>query len=221
MASPLSPADSTGSPPIVLLVEDDQDTAEMYATHLNGSGYWVTTAPNGEEGCRAFDELKPHIVVTDLGMPGRSDGVQLIEYVAQRGLGRVPVILVTGHDRRSIPHAAAAHVAAILVKPVLPDLLESEVRRTLDRAWQARRRPALAHQKVATMTIASNRPTGGIDIARGESEDAGRSECPQCGRELLHSRAMPDPKYDYFEPCPSGCGRFFRHRSTKRYYRLP
>ena len=221
MAAPLSPADSTGSPPIVLLVEDDQDPAEMYATHLNGSGYWVTTAQNGEEGCRAFDELKPDIVVTDLGMPGRSDGVRQIEYVARRGLGRVPVILVTGHDRRSIPHAAAAHVSAILVKPVLPDLLESQVRRTLDRARQARQRPELAPQKVATMTMASNRPTGGIDIARADSGDAGRSECPQCGGELLQSQAMPDRKYDYFEPCPTGCGRFFQHRSTGRYYRLP
>ena len=206
---------------MVLLVEDDQDTSEMYATHLNGSGYWVTTAQNGEEGCRAFDELKPDIVVTDLGMPGRSDGVRLIEYVAPRGLGRVPVILVTGHDRGSIPHAAAAHVSAILVKPVLPDLLESEVRRTLDRARQARRRPEPAHQKVATMTIASNGPTAGIDIARRESDDAGRSECPHCGRQLLQSPSMPDPKYDYFEPCASGCGRFFQHRSTRRYYRLP
>ena len=186
-----SSAQSVSPPPVILLVEDDQDTVDMYATHLHGAGYWVATAQNGEDGCRTFDELKPDIVITDLGMPARSDGLELIEHVAQHGSRRVPVILVTGHDRGSIPHAAAAKVTAILMKPVLPALLELEVRRTLSRAREMRDGPC------------------------------GDGECPSCHKALAGSQRRSDPNYDYFDPCPSGCGRFFRHRSSGRYYRLP
>ena len=187
MPSAAPSVDSINARPIVLLVEDDRDTVDLYAAHLNGSGYSVTTAQNSEEGCRTFDELRPDIVVTDLAMPGRTDGLRLIEYVAHHASRRVPVIVVTGHDRASIPHGAAANVTSILVKPVLPDLLESELRRTLARARQGR--------------------AGG--------------DCPHCGKALPRAQSTPDPKYDYFDPCASGCGRFFRHRSSGRYYRLP
>jgi PleD family two-component response regulator len=62
MPHPL-PVAPTPPPPIVL-VEDDDDTVELYERYLNGSGYWVVTAQNSDEGCRVFDELQPDIVVT-------------------------------------------------------------------------------------------------------------------------------------------------------------
>lgn len=130
------PRPDPGSPPStsILLVEDDLDTAEMYAVYLSTSGYRVTTARTDDQACRAFDTVRPDVVVTDLGLPGRSSGAHVIEHVVERGGGRVPVILVTGHERWSVPHSTAARVSTILVKPVLPDALEVEVRRVLSRA---------------------------------------------------------------------------------------
>jgi CheY-like chemotaxis protein len=65
----LLPVAPSVPPPIVLIVEDDLDTVELYEEYLNGSGYWVATAQNSHEGCRTFDELQPDIVVADLGLP--------------------------------------------------------------------------------------------------------------------------------------------------------
>ena len=222
MARPLQSAGSATPPPTVLLVEDDQDTAVMYATHLHGSGYWVATAQTAEEGCRTFDAIKPDIVVTDLGVPGRSDGLHVIEHVAHQESHRVPVILVTAHDRGSIPHAAAAHVATILVKPVLPDLLESEVRRTLERGRRARDRADQVLRSVPALLATSNRLAArATEIKHRARHAIGGGACPHCGQVLLRSTTRTEGKYEYFEPCPAGCGRFFRHLSTGRYYRLP
>ena len=122
----------------ILLVEDDADTAEMYAVYLSTSGYRVTTARTDDQACQAFDAVQPDVVVTDLGLPARSSGAHVIEHVVERGGGRVPVILVTGHERWSVPHSTAARVSTILVKPVLPDALEMEVRRALTRVRNTR-----------------------------------------------------------------------------------
>jgi DNA-binding response OmpR family regulator len=38
-------------PPIVLLVEDELDIAEMYESHLSGAGYWVASARSEADAC--------------------------------------------------------------------------------------------------------------------------------------------------------------------------
>ena len=176
--SPLGTSTLSPPPPIVLLVEDDRDTVGMYESHLNGVGYRVAAAYNGADACRAFDELKPDIVVTDLGLPGRSDGIHVIEHVPDRSGGRVPVILVTGHERATVPHAAAARVVNILVKPVLPDPLESVIRDTLTRARRARERTQAAHQKVSGLVARSTELSARSQNIMSRVRAATGSACP-------------------------------------------
>jgi DNA-binding NarL/FixJ family response regulator len=184
----------------------------------------VVTAQDSEEGCRTYDELPPDIVVTDLGLPGRSDGLHVIEHVVTRSPARVPVIVVTGHERASIPHTAAANVAKILIKPVLPDELEHEVRHTLCRAREARARSRQVQQKVRGLLERSRELTRRSGDIQQQVEWMFDGACPQCGSPLRVSTdaACGAPNaYQYFQPCSKGCGRFFRDRSSGRYYRLP
>jgi DNA-binding response OmpR family regulator len=191
---------------------------------LNDAGYWVAAAHTGGDACQTYDELKPDIVVTDLGLPGRSDGVQVIQHVAERSGGKVPVILVTGHERATVPHAAASHVTSILVKPVLPDRLESEVRLTLARAREARERAQEIQRRIGplvqkSMTLGER----SLELRKRVSPPQDPGTCPDCGGALRAASEVSAgvPQYEYFEPCRSGCGRFFRDRKTSRYYRLP
>jgi DNA-binding response OmpR family regulator len=215
-------ANTTGGA-TVLLVEDDVDTADLYATYLNSAGYEVTVAQTEEEACCAYDDIQHDVVVTDLGLAGRSAGAHVIEHITERSRGQIPVIMVTGHDRSSVPRGMASQVTNILVKPVLPDELEQEVRRTLERSYLARDRALAAQRKIPSLIARSVRLSArSLDIRARARDALVAGSCPTCGHPLLPARNPVRPtSYRYFEPCPRGCGRFFRDPGTGRYYRLP
>ena len=57
----------------VLVVEDDQDTAESLRSLLDLCGYLVVVAHTSQQGIEAARRLEPHIVLCDIGLPD-SDG---------------------------------------------------------------------------------------------------------------------------------------------------
>src|SRR5262245_29662400 len=207
----------------VLLVEDDVDTADLYATYLNSAGYEVTVAQTDEEACRAYDDIQHDVVITDLGLPGRSAAAHVIEHITERSRGQIPVIMVTGHDRSSVPRGLASQVTNILVKPVLPDELEREVRRTLERSYLARERARAVRRRVPSLIARSERLSAQSLEIRARARGARvEGTCPTCSHPLVPARNPVRPtNYRYFEPCSRGCGRFFRDPGTGRYYRLP
>ena len=118
------------STPIVLLVEDDRDGRRMYADWLTNAGFRVDQAHNGLQALeRAFDS-RPHVVVTDLNIPG-IDGFELTRRLRQDSRTRdVPVIAVTGYAAfASDPgRARRAGCDAVLPKPCSPEDLETAIR---------------------------------------------------------------------------------------------
>lgn len=220
---------ASSHPPIILLVEDDLDTAEMYETYLSGAGYWVASAHSGADACTTFDELRPDIVVTDLGLPQRTAGLQFIDHVRERA-SDTPVVVVTGAERSTVPHAIVSRVTSILVKPVLPDRLESEVRSRLQHSHMLRERGREAQSRVQPLLDRSMRL---LERSREITERvdgfaaAAAPRCPDCG-EGLESLAEPASSppldaagYEYFAPCRRGCGHFFREAGGERIYRRP
>ncbi len=83
----------------LLVVEDDRDLNRQIATALEGAGYVVDRAFDGEEG-HFLGETEPYdAVVLDIGLPKR-DGVSVLE--SWRKTGRVmPVLILTARDRWS------------------------------------------------------------------------------------------------------------------------
>ena len=132
--------------PLVLLVEDDPDTREMYATFLGSVGYRVLQAANGVAALDVAKRQCPDIVVTDLAMPVM-DGFRLTrELRASSTTCSVPVIAVTGHGVPTTPRLAReAGCCCLFTKPFLPDSLLDAVRSMLDacpRSLPGRRLPA-------------------------------------------------------------------------------
>ena len=69
------------SPPLasnyrVLIVEDDATILKMISIHLAKIGLECRQANNGAEGWSVFNEFNPHLVLTDITMPGLS-GLEL------------------------------------------------------------------------------------------------------------------------------------------------
>jgi PAS domain S-box-containing protein len=111
--------------PRVLVVDDNEDAAELLAQTLSLRGYEVRVAFDGREALRAVAEDPPDAAVLDIGLPGM-DGYELAERLRET-VGERPVGLValTGYGQEADrERSARAGFGAHLVKPV--DLGELE-----------------------------------------------------------------------------------------------
>lgn len=88
-----------GNLPPVLVVDDNQDNAEIIRQYLETRGYPVTVAHSGDEALTLFESVRPAVVLLDVMMPGR-DGWEVCRVIKQHPtLGRtVRVIMVTALD---------------------------------------------------------------------------------------------------------------------------
>ena len=82
-----------------ILVIDDSPTVVMHFSGiLQGAGYDVATAANGQEGINQIDAgLKPSIILTDLNMPDM-DGVAFIKAARRTATTRFTPIIVLSSD---------------------------------------------------------------------------------------------------------------------------
>ncbi len=102
----------------------------MYADWLTGAGFRVDEAHNGLQALeRAFD-CRPHVVVTDLNIPG-IDGFELTRRLKHDARTcDIPVIAVTGYAAFALDpgRARRAGCDAVLSKPCSPRDLEAAIR---------------------------------------------------------------------------------------------
>jgi CheY-like chemotaxis protein len=85
----------------ILVVDDDPAICDALAFLLEDAGYGVRTAPHGLAALDAIAEDAPHLVITDLFMPGL-DGTGLIERL-QRERPGLPIIVLSAAIRASPP----------------------------------------------------------------------------------------------------------------------
>jgi two-component system, cell cycle response regulator DivK len=115
-----------------LLVEDHVETREMYAEWLMFSGFRVAEAATVEEAIEKTLSLRPHVITTDLGLPG-SDGRELCQRLkADERTREIPVIAVTAWAiGNQVERARSAGCDSVLLKPCLPEDLLKEIQRLL------------------------------------------------------------------------------------------
>jgi CheY-like chemotaxis protein len=110
----------------ILVVDDDVDTRELIEWVLKRVGAEVTSVGSAREALDVLEREKPHIMVSDIAMPGE-DGYTLLKKIRalppERG-GRIPAIALTAHslvqDRlQSLRAGFQSHVP----KPVVPEEL--------------------------------------------------------------------------------------------------
>ena len=126
----------------LLVVDDEAGARELIANVLRGYGADVSLADSGQTALTKLFELRPDVLVADLGMPDM-DGYALIEQV--RALdpdfgGQTPAVAVTGYasptDRlRALQAGYQNHVA----KPVEPHELAVVIASLIGRPAQDKR----------------------------------------------------------------------------------
>lgn len=78
----------------ILVIEDQEDLAELYESSLEKAGYEVTNAYTGEEGVAEFEANGADAVLLDMTLP-EMHGTKVLEQIRNLSAS-VPVVVVTG-----------------------------------------------------------------------------------------------------------------------------
>ena len=116
----------------LLLVEDDQEIAEMMSICLEDLGFEVQSAGDGLEAIQKLQSGRFDMVVSDLKMP-KLDGLGLARYISEK-YQNLPIVLLSGFVEESVRETARMlGVKKLLDKPTSPLQLQQEIQES----WQA------------------------------------------------------------------------------------
>ena len=187
MRLPAVPADNRFR---VLVVEDDAMIAKLLLIHLEKAKFQVIVARDGLDGWSQFSQADPHLVLSDINMPGLS-GHELVEKI--RATSGVPILMMTAADSEEY-QMKGFKVGAddYIAKPFNPKLLMARVVANLRRVYR--------YDADITAPQTEAQAKTGVDWPRCESCDyigpsskfkfqtsAGDvvAQCPNCGSRNL------------------------------------
>jgi CheY-like chemotaxis protein len=126
----------------ILVIDDDPDMVLAARLCLEGAGYEVFDAANGEEGLRKLPEIKPDLIILDVMMENTTAGFQMALKLRSpdptsplAAYSHIPILMLTAlhstTDLRFGPDKDYLPVDAFVDKPIDPDDLVSKVQMLL------------------------------------------------------------------------------------------
>ena len=121
----------------ILVVDDDPDVRLGLQLRLSANHYDVISAADGVASIAEARKHMPDLMILDLGLPA-GDGFSVLERMkANEKLSSIPVIVLSGRDRRSSQdRVLKAGARAFLQKPVQANEFLAVIRRTLNEKHQ-------------------------------------------------------------------------------------
>lgn len=126
---------STTEPKKIVIVEDEPDTAEMFAEMMRLSGHHVLKSYGGTPAIALISHELPDVVVLDVMMPDLS-GLEVLRFIRRDPrLAQIPVIVVSAKSLPSdIKIGLDAGANVYLTKPVAFQDLNTAVRQVIESA---------------------------------------------------------------------------------------
>lgn len=150
----------TGRDPRVLVVEDDEEIAQVLQRSLRLEGYEVRVAVDGEAALDQSAAFNPDLVILDLGLP-KLDGMEVARRL--RAADDVPILMLTARDAlEARVEGLDAGADDYLVKPFERQELLARLRALL------RRRPPRGSASVVVGDLALNPDTHEVSRAGRE-----------------------------------------------------
>lgn len=108
----------------ILIVEDEAVTAMHIKKTLEGMGFEVvSTASRGKEAIRKTEELKPDLVLMDIVLKGKMDGIEAADYI--QTIFNIPIVYLTAYsDDRTYERAKLTKPYGFLTKPMNQDVVK-------------------------------------------------------------------------------------------------
>jgi CheY-like chemotaxis protein len=105
--------------PLVLVVDDNRDSRDVYSEWLAMKGCRVLAAEDGLQGLRLARHYLPDLIVSDISMPVM-DGCEMAQHLRRHEATRgIPIVAVTGFGRCWRRAAREAGCDAVLEKPTM------------------------------------------------------------------------------------------------------
>ena len=120
---------------VVLVVEDDADTAALAVRALERGGYAVGHAKDAKETSRYLARLViPELILLDVELPGMNGFDMLSRLRAHPKLAHVPVVMFTSRSsREDVIRGITLGADGYIAKPVAPKVLIEVVKKVLGR----------------------------------------------------------------------------------------
>ncbi|MBO4581491.1 MAG: response regulator transcription factor [Bacteroidales bacterium] len=119
----------------ILLVDDESDILDFISYNLTKEGYLVDTATNGTDALQKMAELKPHLVLLDVMMPG-IDGFEVCKAIRMQK--QYNDVLIAFLSARSEDYSQIEGFESgaddYIAKPIRPKVLVSKVQSLLRRS---------------------------------------------------------------------------------------
>jgi DNA-binding response OmpR family regulator len=128
--------------PTVLLVEDEENIAQLIRAYLGTQGFRVVWVRSGEEALAELERHPIRVVVLDIGLPGM-DGFDVCRQVRYRST--VPLVMLTARDEEA-DRVVGLEIGAddYIAKPFSPRELTARIKAVLRRAEDRLERNVLA-----------------------------------------------------------------------------
>ncbi|HOX08698.1 MAG TPA: response regulator [Planctomycetota bacterium] len=113
---------------VILCVDDDRDILEAAKVILESDGYVFAGASSAEEGLKAYDRVKPDLMIVDLMMEEVDSGTGLVRELKARG-NKVPVFMLSsvGDSLNQTTDYSDLGLAGVFQKPFDARMLLSTV----------------------------------------------------------------------------------------------
>ncbi len=122
------------SEPVILIVEDEDDIAELLAYNLQRNRYQTIIANTGEEGLDQALTMKPNLVLLDLMLPGLGGLDVCRQLKGHEPSAQIPVVMLTAKgEEEDIIAGFAAGADDYITKPFRPKVLLARVKAVLRR----------------------------------------------------------------------------------------
>src|SRR4051812_13454725 len=132
----------------ILVVDDEREHADVMSEALSRIGHKTELAYNLAEAKSKIDRKKFDVIVTDLMMDGRRDGLEVLR--ASKNISPPPpVVLVTAHaDIPTCKQALSEGAYDYIEKPLDLDYFRAQVNRAAEKAALAKQNQVLQEQLI-------------------------------------------------------------------------
>ena len=100
----------------ILVVEDESEIREMLVEVLRDEGFQIVEAASADAAVELLDLASLRLVVTDINLPGRRDGIDLA-LAARRAHPGIPVVFMSGKPTKLAQAQRFSDPAVFLQKP--------------------------------------------------------------------------------------------------------
>lgn len=115
----------------ILVVEDDRDIMELVNMILTRAGYEVTICDNGRDAIPAIKEIRPHLVLLDLMLPGMDGKTIVAEMEKDEDINSTSILILSALETAGHMFMGKPMIKGICFKPFSPKVLLDKVKQIM------------------------------------------------------------------------------------------